>query len=308
VNILIAGASGNLGSHIAQHLFCTAHQLRLLTHKRRMPFDLPPAASAEIVQADLDEPQSLSAICRNIDCIVYVAGVLFQPRPEKYLPRTNTIYLRNLADAALSAGVGKFILGSFPHVEENSTPGAPAKGILEVEPQSIHARTRLEAERYLFKTCAMGPMVPVVLRTGVVYGRGVKLIEAARWLMRKHLLAIWRGPTRLHLLALPDFLSLIQIAIEKRTISGIYNLCDDCPLLLQEFLDRLALHWGYPKPWRMPAFVFRAAAALCESIAGLFSLCHAVDARYDSDGYDLRRRRHQRDESRDDREASLPND
>jgi nucleoside-diphosphate-sugar epimerase len=58
--------------------------------------------------------------------------------------------VQNIVDAALAAGVRKFILISFPHVEENTTPDNSAKGVLHVEPKSIHARTRLETEKYLF--------------------------------------------------------------------------------------------------------------------------------------------------------------
>lgn len=178
--------------------------------------------------------------------------------------------MQNIVDAALASGVRKFILISFPHVEENTTPDNPAKGVLDAEPKSIHARTRLEAEKYLFRACESRTMTPIVLRAGVNYGREVKLIEAARWLMRWRLRAIWRAPTWLHLLALPDFLNIVQLAVEKEGLASIYNLCDDQPMLLQEFLDRLALQWGYSRPWRLPQVCFRAGAALCESLASTF--------------------------------------
>ena len=270
MNILIAGATGNLGSLLTKHLLSSPHHLRLLTHKRALPFDLPKHANAEIVQADLNQPASLRTVCENIDCIVYLAGVLFQPHPERFLHRTNTVYAQNLVDAALAAGVRKFILISFPHVEENTTPGNPAKGVLDVEPKSIHARTRLEAEKLLFRACEGRAMVPLVLRAGVIYGSGVKLIDAALWLMRRRLMATWRKPTWIHLLALPDFLRIIQIAIEMENLFGVYNLCDDRPLLLQEFLDRLADHWHYPKPIRLPESAFHGAAFLCETFAAVF--------------------------------------
>jgi nucleoside-diphosphate-sugar epimerase len=269
VNILIVGASGNLGSHLTKHLLSGSHRLRLLTHERAFPFDLPEGANAEILQADLGNPFSLQRICENIDCIVYLAGVLFQPRPETFLHKTNTIYVQNIVDVALSAAVQKFILVSFPHVEEGTTPSAPAQGKLDVHPKSIHARTRLEAEKYLFRACEKKIMRPLVLRAGVIYGRGVKLTDATRWLMRKRLLAVWREPTWIHLLALPDFLTLVELSIEKDNLSGIYNLGDDRPLLIQEFLDRLAAHWRYRKPWRLPAFAFYWAASICENTASL---------------------------------------
>jgi nucleoside-diphosphate-sugar epimerase len=271
VNILIAGATGNLGSLLTKHLLTSPHHLRLLTHKRLLPFVLPAGANAEIVRGDLNDPASMRTVCESIDCIVYLAGVLFQPHPEKFLHRTNTIYAQNLVDTALAGSVRKFILISFPHVEENTTPDAPAKGELNTEPKSLHARTRLAAEKYLLRVCEQRAMTPIVLRAGVIYGPEVKLIEAARWLMRWRLMAIWRAPTWLHLLALPDFLNIVRIAIDKENLSGIYNLCDDQPLLLQEFLDRLALHWGYRPPRRLPKYFFPAAAAICEAVA---SICH----------------------------------
>src|SRR5438309_1329691 len=132
------------------------HRLRLLTHKRTLPFDMPEGANVEIVHGDLADRASLPDICAGINCIVYVAGVLFRPHPERFLRLTNTVYAETIVDAALAARVQKFILVSFPHVEEHTTPDAPARGLLNVHPKSIHAHTRLEAEKYLFRAC-QGP-------------------------------------------------------------------------------------------------------------------------------------------------------
>jgi NAD dependent epimerase/dehydratase family enzyme len=85
--------------------------------------------------------------------------------------------------------------------------------------------------------------------------------------MRYRLLAVWPSPTWVHLLALPDFLTSVEIAIEHANLSGIYNICDDCPVILQEFLDELAAHWGYRKPWRLPKRCFYLAATACEWLA-----------------------------------------
>lgn len=263
------GAAGNLGSFLVKHLLPSDHRLRLLTHKSPLPFAVPGTAKAEIVRADLNDAGTLAPACAKIDCIVYVAGVLFQPHPENFLHRTNTVYAQNMIDAARAAGVKKFILVSFPHVEENTTPERPAVGRLDVEPKSIHARTRLAAEKYLLDSCAHGSMTPVILRAGVIYGPGVKLIEAARTLMRWRVMAIWRRPTWVHLLALADFLNCVERAIEIPAVHGIYNLCDDQPLYLQDFLDRLARHWGYPTAWRLPEVCFTTTAVTCESIASL---------------------------------------
>src|SRR5436189_11669 len=80
----------------------------------------------------------------------------------------------------------------------------------------------------------------------------------------------WRRPTWEHLLALPDFHAAAVAAIEGEHVSGVYNLGDDQPVTLQEFLDTVAGHWGFPKPWRLPRWCFPLAGAGCEAFAALF--------------------------------------
>lgn len=305
MNILITGAAGNLGSHLARHFIETnrtvesQHHLNLLIHHHEPPADIATDPNVTIHRADLADLATLIEPCQNTDCIIHFAGVLFAPRPEKFLPETNTLYTRNLIDVALAAGVKKFIIVSFPHVEGESTPDRPAKGTLDGHPASVHAQTRLAAEKYLFDACGWTneqeadtragkalphptagttPMTPIALRPGMIYARGILMPDAARWLSRRRLLAVWKKPIWIHLLSLPDFLAATQAVIEKPDASGIYNLGDDGPLTLQEFLDRAATkRWGgaWPwrrghRPWRAPAPAFYAAATLTEAFAAVF--------------------------------------
>lgn len=270
MKVLITGAAGNLGSFLSKHLIGGPHELKLMVHKRGLPFDVSREPRVSVHSADLADPATLAEPCRGVDCIVHFAGILFASHPERFLEKTNVGYVRNLVDAALAAGVGRFILVSFPHVEGVSYPERPATGRLDGNPESVHARTRLAAEKYLFGKCEGGGMVPVVLRPGMIYGRGVLMIEAARWLAGNYLLTVWRQPTWIHLLSLPDFLSSVTAAIEGGDIEGVYNLGDDRPLTFQEFLDTLCDHWGCHRPWRLPEWMFFAAAWFCEMFASLF--------------------------------------
>jgi nucleoside-diphosphate-sugar epimerase len=270
MRVLITGASGNLGSALARHLIGGPHELRLLIHRAPLPFDPGASPGVSVATADLGDPGTLADPCAGVDCIVHFAGRLFAPRPHTFLPKTNVEYVRNLVAAALAARVRKFILISFPHVEGESSPEKPATGALTGTPTSVHAQTRLAAERHLFRACAGHSMVPVTLRPGMIYGRGVRMIEAGRWLLRYHLLGVWRRPTWIHLLALPDFLRCVTAAIDDEHVSGIYTLGDDHPMTLQECADTLAAHWRYWKPWRASERFFYEAAWLCEMFALVF--------------------------------------
>ncbi|MBZ5706835.1 MAG: NAD(P)-dependent oxidoreductase [Acidobacteriia bacterium] len=265
MKILITGAAGNLGSRLAQHLLSGPHELRLMVHKSPLPFDV--SGNASVCRADLAQPATLRQACAGIDCIVHFAGVLFAPLPERFLPKTNVGYVKNLVEAAKTAGVRRFILISFPQVEGETTPDRPATGRLDTTSEVIHFRTRLEAEKFLFEACQGTSMAAVVFRSGMVYGDGIKMVEGARWMLRHRLMAVWKGPTWTHLIALPDFLAALQAAIEKDNVSGIYQVCDDAPLTLQDFLDKLAARYNCARPWRFPAWMFHLAGASCEIAA-----------------------------------------
>jgi nucleoside-diphosphate-sugar epimerase len=155
-------------------------------------------------------------------------------------------------------------------VEGESSPTAPATGLIDGQPSSIHAQTRLAAEKRVLKAGQATALQTVILRPGMIYGRGVLMIEAARRLMRWGLLPVWTRPTWIHLLALPDFNRAVIAAIEHPSLQGVVNLGDEYPLTLQHFLDLLARHWGFPKPLRLPSPMFYLAALLVELFASVF--------------------------------------
>jgi nucleoside-diphosphate-sugar epimerase len=162
MNVLIAGATGNLGSHLTRYLTNSSHQVRIMVHLRPPSFDINSRANVSIVHADLEEPSTLKEACKGMDCVVHLAGVLFRPKPETFLHKTNVLYLQNLANAALYAGVKKYVLVSFPHVEGETFPDSPAKGELDTQPVGLHGQTRLEAGRYLIEVCKTGKMTAVI--------------------------------------------------------------------------------------------------------------------------------------------------
>ena len=265
--ILITGAAGNLASLLARHLLPESVPLKLMYHRRPLSQDLRSDARVTPVQADLAWPQTLPPAVRGAAVVVHFAGVLFAPQPEKFLPETNTTWFHNLLRSALEADVRRVILISFPQVEGPTTPDRPATGRLDGQPVSVHARTRLEEEKLLFELTRGTKTTPVSLRLGMVYGRGILMVEAARWLARRRLLAVWKDPTGIHLVSTEDYLRATAAAALRPGVEGIYHIGDERPTTLQHFLDEACRVWGYPKPHRLPLGLIRAAARLCELYA-----------------------------------------
>ena len=217
--------------------------------------------------ADLADPSTLRAPLRGVSVVVHFAGVLFAPRPERFLPETNTTWFENLLMAALESGVGRVILISFPHVEGPTSVLEPATGRLDRHPISVHAQTRLQEERILLERTVGTATAPVVLRLGMVYGRGILMIDAARWLAERRLLAVWRRPTVMQLLSRDDFVRAVEAAINKPGVRGIYHVGDERPVTLQQFLDEACRVWKCARPIRVPVALVFAAAWLCEAYA-----------------------------------------
>ena len=236
-------------------------------HRRPLPDEVVQAEHVRPVKADLSDPATLSAAVTGADVIVHFAGRLFAPRPERFLPETNTSWFSNLVEAGLRAKVGRIILISFPHVEGPTSVDQPATGRLDRQPISMHARTRLEEERLLFERTQDTATSPVVLRLGLIYGRGILMIEAARWLARRRLLCVWREPTVFQLLSTADYLRAVEAAIFKPGVRGIYHVGDEQPVTLQRFLDEACRTWGYHRPARIPFSMIYTAAWLCECFA-----------------------------------------
>lgn len=159
---------------------------------------------------------------------------------------------------------------SFPHVEGESFPDKPAKGILNGTPISVHAITRLEEEQLLFNYATRHSFEPVSLRVGMVYGKGILMIDAAQWFAKHNLLGVWKNPTYIHLISKTDFVDATVAACLYENINGIYHIGDDGVQTLQEFLDTITQYKRYKKPWRMPLWMILTAARFFELWSKVF--------------------------------------
>lgn len=268
--ILITGAAGNLGGRLANYLLDSAHALRLMVHRTPLPERLASGRNVQVVRADLAKPDTLEPAVSGVDVVIHFAGKLFAPRPERFLPETNTRWFSNLTTAAVNTGVPRLVLASFPHVEGPTTPESPATGHIDKTPISVHAKTRLAEEQLLLERTTGTATTPVILRLGMVYGRGILMIEAGRWLAKRRLLGVWKEPTWYHLLSTIDFLKATEAALLKPSIEGIYHVGDEEPVTLQDFLDKACEVWNVGRPWRVPIWSIYTVAQLCEYYGAIF--------------------------------------
>ncbi len=268
MNVLITGAAGNLGSLLARHIIESDKDMNLLLmqHRKEISGEIRNSPRIEVRRADLADPRTLDACLVGADVIVHLAGALFRAHPEKFLYETNVLYFSNLLGAAKAKDIRKVILISFPHVEGPTSRKSPATGRLDETPVSVHAKTRLEEEKSLFAAIEN----PISLRVGMVYGRGILMVDAAHWLAKRGLLGVWREPTEIHLISKTDFCRATLAAIKNNDANGIYHVGDEGDDTLQSFLDYACEVWGCRPPWRMPLWLIYTAAETCEWVSKVF--------------------------------------
>ena len=268
--VAITGAAGNLGSLLTSSMKDLDIDLNLLVHRKDIPENLKQRPNIKAFKIDLARQETLPDALKGVDTVIHFAGILFKANPEKFLPVTNTHYFRNLLDIAVQQKVKRVILISFPHVEGECMPENPARGSLNGKPESMHARTRLEEEKLLFQYEKDHSIEAVSLRVGMVYGKGILMIDAAQWFARHGLLGVWRKPTYIHLISKVDFVNATIAAIMKPGIQGIYHIGDEGIQTLQQFLDDITVYRKNHKPWRMPVWMIMSAARCFEFFSAVF--------------------------------------
>jgi nucleoside-diphosphate-sugar epimerase len=270
MNVLITGAAGNLGQLLARYIRDNEKDLNLILmqHLKKVPDDVSEHPRSQVRCADLSKPGTLNECLEGADVVIHFAGVLFKANPEKFLYETNVQYFKNLVKVAKDCKINKIIMISFPHVEGPSSRKSPATGRLDGHPISVHAQTRLEQEKHLFNEFNNS----VSLRVGMVYGKGILMIDAAEWFAKRQILGVWKEPTEIHLISKTDFCRAVVATIRNENASGIFHVGDEGNDTLQSFLDFSCEIWGCKKPWRMPLWLIYSAAGMFELVSKAFGI------------------------------------
>jgi uncharacterized protein YbjT (DUF2867 family) len=108
--IVIAGATGLLGSRIARTLMDRGDAVRVLVRSEEARKEWE-ALGAEAVMGDLRQPESLEALCRGADVVITTATSAMRGDDDT-VEAVDRQGNRNLIDAARSSSVGRFVFVS----------------------------------------------------------------------------------------------------------------------------------------------------------------------------------------------------
>jgi uncharacterized protein YbjT (DUF2867 family) len=214
--VLVSGASGFIGSHVAARLVEAGYRVRAMT-RHAGGYD----GAGEPVEADVSDPAGLATAFSGVDVAYYLIHSLARDDFE----RRDADAARNFAEAAAAADVERIIyLGGL---------GADDGEL------STHLRSRREVETIL----RAGPVPVTVLRAAVVIGHGGISWEMTRQLADR--LPAMVTPrwvrTRTQPIALPDAVRyLVGVLEPDEARGGTYEIGGPEVLRYIDMLQRVA--------------------------------------------------------------------
>jgi 2-alkyl-3-oxoalkanoate reductase len=268
MKIFVAGATGALGRRLVPLLKAAGHEVAGLTRSPAKTDLLRNMGAKPVVAEALDPTAIMDAVQREKPEVVVheltsIKKVDLRNFDQEFSEtnRLRTEGTDHLLAAARAAGTRRFIAQSFAgwnYVRQGSLVKTE-EDPLDPNPPSSFRRT-LDAIRYL-ESAVMGETAldAVVLRYGAFYGPGTAISDHG-WMtesVRKRRVPICGSGSGVWSFIHVDDAARFTAAAVRRGARGIYNIVDDDPARVSEWLPALAKAIGARPPIRLPAWIAR---------------------------------------------------
>jgi len=271
MKIFVAGATGNVGSRLIPLLVDRGHQVVGTTRTAAKADRLTRVGAEPMIVDGLDRDGLTAAVAKaEPDVVVHqmtALSVSFDMRRiDQVFATTNRLRTEGtdiLLAAARSAGVRKVVAQSFagwPYARV----GGPVKTEEDPLDPSPPARLRgtLDAIRHLESAVlSAGDIQGVVLRYGGFYGPQSSISpdgEIVAMVRKRRFPIVGDGAGVWSFVHLDDVATATAAAIERGT-PGLYNIVDDEPARVADWLPVLAAAAGAKPPRHVPVWLGRLA-------------------------------------------------
>ena len=267
MHIFIAGASGALGRRLVPQLVARGHRVTATT-RTPAKVELLRALGAEPLIVDGLDPVAVGAAVARAepDAIVHqmtaLNGKLDMKHFDKMFATTNELRTKgtdNLIAAATAAGVERMVVQSYTNWPNSREGGSVKTEDDPLDPHPPAAQTQsLAAIRHAEEAPLAAPLEGIALRYGSFYGPGASdgMIEVMR---KRQFPVVGDGTGIWSWLHIDDAASATVAAVEHGT-RGIYNVVDDDPAPVSEWLPYLAEQVGAKPPRHVPLWLGRLVA------------------------------------------------
>jgi nucleoside-diphosphate-sugar epimerase len=269
VRVFLAGATGVIGRRLAPLLIEKGHEVTGMTRSSQRAEALRAMGVQPVVADALDEP-AVAAALRQAAPEAVIHQLTSLPRridPRKMQrdfelnDRLRSEGTRILVDAARAAGATRVIAQSIAFAY---APGPAGTVHAESDPLYLDApgpfrRSARAVDSLESTVTAAGG---VVLRFGYFYGPGSAISRGGSIgedVARRRFPIVGRGEGVWSMIHVDDAAQATVAALDRGE-PGPYNIVDDDPAPVAQWLPALAAQLGARKPLRVPALIARIAA------------------------------------------------
>ncbi len=271
MRVFVAGATGAIGKQLVPRLVEAGHEVHGMTRSESKQAMLRELGAVPVVADALDLDQVAEAVGRaRPDVIVHQLTAIPEKLDLRHFDRDFALTARlrtegtdHLLSAGQAVGVRRFVAQSYfasyartgaaVKSEEDPFDPAPAREMRETLAAIRHLEEAVLGARWT---------EGIVLRYGSFYGPGTSLApgSAQTELVRKRKFPlVGDGGGVWSFVYVADAAEATVAAVEHGS-RGVYNIVDDDPAPVAEWLPALAQELGAKKPMRVPRFIGRLFA------------------------------------------------
>ena len=271
MRVFVAGATGAIGQQLVPRLVAAGHEVHGMTRSESKQAMLEEMGAVPVVADALDPDQVAGAVGRaSPDVIVHQLTAIGSLDPRHFdrdfalTNRLRTEGTDHLLSAGQATGAKRFVAqsyGGWPYVraggpvktEEDPLDPTPAREMRETLAAIRHVEQAVLGARWT---------EGIVLRYGAFYGPGTSMApggEQLELVRRRRFPMLGDGGGVWSFVHIVDAAEATLAAVEHGR-RGVYNVVDDDPAPVAEWLPALAKELGAKQPMRVPRLVGRLFA------------------------------------------------
>jgi nucleoside-diphosphate-sugar epimerase len=267
MRVFVAGATGVIGRQLVPRLVTAGHEVFGMTRSESKRAPLEELGAVPVVADALDPDQVADAVARSKpEVIVHeltAIGALDLRHFDRDFAVTNRLRTEgtdHLLSAGQAVGVRRFVAQGVAGYGLYARTGGPVKSEEDpLDPTPVpEMRETFAAIRHLEEAVLGARWTEgIVLRYGAFYGPGTSMApgeEQFELIRKRKFPLVGDGAGVWSFIHVADAAEATLAAIERGT-RGVYNVVDDDPTPVAEWLPALAQTLGAKKPMRVPRFV-----------------------------------------------------
>jgi nucleoside-diphosphate-sugar epimerase len=235
MKILVTGATGKVGSRFVPRLVAKGHDVNILVRDAAKASALV-ELGAKAVVGDLFSTDTLPPAVEGIDAVIHLAALFRTFTDNEGIIKTNHAGTVALANAAIAAGVKRFVFVSTGNVYSSGYQH-PAKedDLVDINNPRAYSSSKIAAEQELLSLHKNTGFDVRVLRLGFVYGDKDPHIEEIIPLLKK---MKRHSGSRMHMVHHLDVAQALMLLLNTDGLNvEIFNVVDDAPITLYELVN-----------------------------------------------------------------------